>query len=371
MLPKLFDSLVESVSDFDLAPATEFLNTNAVLDIVSAISSDAADFVLDGLDTLENAVGDLEIVSGVVTGTLLPAVGEAIPIELDGPGILTEAGEILGDAIGSLSLIDGIVNADLTIDDTLYEVIDFDLANFAADGLGFLLSSAEAELPIANGEIQIETETLLGPIDGTINFAGGTLDIDLVTPLGDLDISNPFTVEDVFEFAVPTNFGDLDATVDFFNSSFVIPVFDMEIEVPLESFTGALELSEGTATLVVDTPVGPVETDIDLDDLVGDAVVDYLTGVSVEATLADGLVDLLADSGTETFGGGLNLGALTELAIATLSDTNGTLNLDSGLLSGVVSVGTETLEIAETVDELFDLLSTPLGDLLALSPIAG
>ncbi|MEM6836610.1 MAG: hypothetical protein AAF609_07115 [Cyanobacteria bacterium P01_C01_bin.120] len=376
MLPNLSSFLVLPEATFSFEPNFEFLDSTAILDLVDAFSPDAAAFVLDGIDTLNTATGDFDITSGVLSGTLVPLEGDAITIEIDAPTLLTEAGELLADAVGDLSLVGGIVNANLTIGDTLYEVTDFDLATFAADGFDFLVSEVETAFPIDDGALLVDIETPLGLLAGVIDLAGGDLDIDLATPAGDLDFSVPFSPEAQIEFDVPTPVGDAAAVVNFFTGNIEVPLaFGMGFDIPLDSLSGELALSDGTATLALDTPLsdvlGQVETSFEVDELVGDAVFDFLTGVSIDASLLGSQLDLLATStADETFETSVDLAALNEAAIATLTETNGALSLDSGLLSGTVSVGADTIEVAESVDDLFSLLTGPLSDLLALSPAA-
>lgn len=368
MLPNLFSSLAESAATISFAPDSEFLN-ESLLELVAAISPEAEAFVLDGLDTLATATGDLSIAAGQFEGSLTTAAGETLPISLDAPTMLSQAGDLLGDANGSLSLVDGILNASLDLGEDLLEVVDFNLAAFAAEGLSFLVSEADAVFPIENGTLAISEETPLGLFEGAIAFGNGVLDIDLLTPAGDLDFAIPFSPEALFPFVVPTPLGDVDAVVDFFAGNISAPLpFGMDIEVPLDSLTGDLTLSDGIASLSFDTPLGPITTDFDVDDLVGDVVVDYLTGVSIDAQLLTGQLEVLATSGTESAETSVDLIGLANQAVDILTQTNGELSLDAGLLSGLISIGEETIDVNQSVDDLLDLLASPIGDLFALSP---
>ncbi|MEM6518844.1 MAG: hypothetical protein AAF722_05855 [Cyanobacteria bacterium P01_C01_bin.70] len=374
MLPNLSSFLVLPDATFSFTPDFEFLDSTAVLDLVAAFSPDAEAFVLDGIDTLATATGDFDITSGVLSGTLAPAEGEPIAIEVDAPTLLTEVGALLDGAIGDLSLVGGIANASLTFDDAVYELVDFDLATFASDGLNFVLSEIETAFPIDDGALLVSAETPLGLLEGAIDFANGDLDIDLATPAGDLEFIVPFSPEAQIEFDVPTPVGDATAIVNFFTGNIEVPLaFDTGFDIPLDSLSGELALSDGTATLALDTPLsdvlGQVETSFEVDEMVSDAIFDFLIGVSIDASLIGSQLDFLATSTTgEPFETSVDLAALNEEAIAFLTETSGTLSLDSGLLTGTVALGADTVEVAESVDNLLDLLTSPLGELLALSP---
>ena len=368
MLPNLFSDLTNS--DFSFTPDTEFLN-EAVLDLIAAISPDAEAFLIEGVNTLATATGELSITAGRLEGALTTETGESLPIAVNGPDVLAVAGALLEEVVGGLSLENGFVNGVLAIDDDLdfYEIIDFDLAAFAADGFDFLLSEIEADIPIINGQFFVNTETEFGLFAGVIDVTGGVFDVDMATPVGDLDFTIPFSPE--AQFAVPGPFGSPEITIDFFEGVVDVPLFPgFSFEVPLNEISGGLALSEGIATLTVDSLFVPVEVSFAVDELVGDIVFDTLTGVAIGASLIEGELDFFADSGSDTFETTLDLNALTADLVETLVETNGDLSLESGLLTGTVSVGDDEVAIAETVDSLVDLLITPFSDLLALSPAA-
>ncbi|NEQ43684.1 MAG: hypothetical protein F6K00_09060 [Leptolyngbya sp. SIOISBB] len=372
MLPNLVNSLLESVDaidvDIDFMPDAGFFD-NSFSELLAAISPEAEALLLDGVDTLIDTTGELAIAAGVLEGTVSTPEDGPLPILFDAPAALTELGDLLTDASGSLSLVDGFVNAVLELDDDQYEIIEFDLATFAADGLSFLISEAETVLPIVNGTVLVSEETPLGLVEGAISFGGGSLDVDIETPAGAFDLVIPFSPDTQFAFAVPTPLGPVDANVDFFTGIIAVPFLPgLDIEVPLDSLSGELELDDGTASLTLDTLLGPIETNFEVDALVSDTVVDFLTGVTFDAQLLSGQLDILATSGEEAIATAFDLVDLNNQVIEFVAETNGDLSLDSGLLSGFISVGTDTLDIEQSVDDLLDLLAVPLSELFALAP---
>lgn len=372
MLPNLIDSLLESVDaiEGDLILQEDFLE-NSVSELLTAISPGAEALLLDGIDTLTEATGELAIAAGVFEGSLSTPTDGLLPLLFDAPAALTELGDLLAEASGSLSLTDGILNAVLELDDDQYDIVEFDLASFAAEGLSFLISEAEATLPIVNGTVLISEATPLGMVEGAIAFGGGALDVDIESPAGALDFVIPFSPDTQFAFAIPTPLGTADVNVNFFTGLIEVPLFPgFDVELPLDSINGELELDDGTATLTLDTLVGPISTDFEVDALVSDTVIDFLTGVTLDAQLLTGQLDILATSGEEAIATAFDLLDLNNQAIDFLEETNGDLSLDAGLLSGSVSFGAETLDIEQSVDDLLDLLAVPLSDLFALAPDA-
>ena len=367
MLSNLFSSIAPEDALLSIVPDSEFFDTTSVLDLVSTVSAEAEAFLLDGLATLETAVGEISIDAGVVDGILTTAT-DTFSALFDGPEFLTEALAVLADTTGTLSLVDGIVNATLQVEDDLFEVVDFDLATFAADGFSFLLSSIDTTLPIENGALLIDVETGLGPVSGVIDIADGTLDVDLDTPIGELDFTTDFGSEAVYTFEVPTPLGTVDATLNLDSGNLEIPLFiGSPIIVPLSSLSGDLALADGTATLAIASQIGPIATSFEVDELVNDLVIDTLTGVSIDAALTpDGLLDVLATSGTEIFETTVDLVDLGAQAVSLLEQTSGDISLNEGLISGILSVGDDSFEITETVADLATLLTNPIGDLFAL-----
>ncbi|MGF1457760.1 MAG: hypothetical protein ACFBSG_01900 [Leptolyngbyaceae cyanobacterium] len=367
MLSTLFSPLWESDATFGVDPNFEFFDNTSLLDLVTDISPVAATFLLDEVVApLETATGELTIEAGVIEGTLAISDDESLSFSLDGPALLSEAGTLLETATGALTLADGIVDATLTLDTEIYEVNQFDLATFAAEGLGFLITAIDTSIPIVDGAFLIDIDTALGDVTGSIDVAGGSLDLDLVTPAGEIDFSVPFSPEAQYEFAIPLFGASIDATVNLFTGNIEVPVFGMDIAVPLESLSGELGLDEGIATLTLDSDFGPIATSFDVAELVDDWVIDTLTGLTVDAALLSGQLDVFATSPTDDFAATVDVLSLADQAIATLSQTDGALTLADESISGVITVEDTPLDIEGAIN-LADLLNTSLSNLLALS----
>ena len=368
MLPNLINALVESLATAESTPNPDFFDAS-VFELLALVSPEAEAFLQDGIDTLIDATGDLTITAGVLEGTLTSDTSEILPLAFNAPVALAEVGEFLADASGTVSLANGIVNAALETGDTLYEVTEFDLATFAADGLSTLVSEVDTVVPIVDGTLLISEDTPLGLVEGAIAFGNGVLDVAVESPAGDFDLVMPFSPDAQFPFAIPTPFGAVDANVNFFTGNIELPLFSgFDIEVPLASLNGDLALSEGDAALTFDTVFGSFTAEFELDDLVSDAAIDFLTGVTFDAQLLAGQLDILTTSGSEAIATSLDLIDLNNQAIELVEQLDGAFTLGAGVLTGTASLGSEVTEIEQPVAELTDLLTTPLNEVLSRLP---
>jgi hypothetical protein len=368
MLPNLLSALVAPLAIAE-SELNEAIFDASVFELLAAFSPEAEAFLQDGIDTLVDATGDLTITAGVLEGTLTTVEDEILPIEFDTPAVLADVGDLLAGASGELSLVNGIVNATFITGDTLYEATEFDLATFAAEGLSFLVSEVDAVFPIVDGTLLITEETPLGLVEGAIAFGSGVLDFAVDSPFGAFDLAVPFSPDAQFPFAVPTPLGTVDANVNFFTGNIEIPFLSgFAIEVPLASLTGDLALSDGNAALTFDTAFGSFTTELEIDELVSDAAIDFLTGVTLDAQLLAGQLDILATSGSEAIATSFDLIDLNNQAIELVEQIDGELSLELGSLTGVISTGSELIEIEQSVEAIADLLKAPLNKVFSNLP---
>ncbi|NER80173.1 MAG: hypothetical protein F6K42_11445 [Leptolyngbya sp. SIO1D8] len=370
MLPNLLDNVISPLFDLTITPDQAFLETTSLLDIVSTISPDAATFLTSNLDELETTAGELIVSAGVISGSLIDASGEILLSgDFDAPTFLSEFGETLATASGQLSLVDGFVNTNFQFEDELFIIENFDLATFAADGFSFLLSSVETSIPLENGAFLISADTPFGPINSSIDIAGGDLDLSLETFAGDFDFAIDFGPEDQFPFSVSSPLGDIEAIINLDSGNIEVPLFGNSTDIPLSSLSGELTVVDSIATLDLDTQVGPISTSFEIAPFLNDVVVDTLTGITVDASLAQGQLNLLATQGSEEFQTNVDLVALNDELVATLLETDGGFALGSGVLSGELMIGGDLLTVSQSVDDIAQLLTTPIGDLLTPSPV--
>ena len=368
MLPNLLNVLLEPLTTAESVPNQAFFDTS-IFELLVASSSATEPFWQNGIDTLTNATGELTITAGILDGMLSTAADESLPIAFDTPAALAAVGDWLADASGNVSLVDGIVNATLDTGDTLYEVTAFDLATFAANGLSFLVSEVDAAFPIVDGTVLISEDTPWGMVEGAIAFGNGVLDLAVESPAGAFDLAVPFSPDAQFPFAVPTPFGTVDANVNFFTGNIEIPFLPgFDIEVPLNTLNGDLTLSDGDAALTFDTVLGSFTAAVALDELVSDAAVDFLTGVTLDAQLLAGQLDILTTSGTEAIATSFDLIDLNNQAIELAEQLDGEFTLGAGILTGTAPLGAEVIAIEQSVAGLTDLLELPLSQVFSSLP---
>jgi hypothetical protein len=248
-------------------------------------------------------------------------------------------------------------------------VTEFDLATFEADGLSFLVSEVDSVFPIMDGTVFISEDTPWGVVEDAIAFGNGALDIAVESPAGAFDLALPFSPDAQFLFAVPTPFGTVDANVNFFTGNIEIPFLSgFDIEVPLNTLSGELALSDGDAALTFDTVLGPFTAEFALDELVSDAAVDFLTGVTLDAQLLAGQLDVLATSGAEAIATSFDLIDLNNQAVELAEQLDGEFSLGAGVLTGTASLGAEVIAIEQSVAGLTDLLEIPLSEVFSNLP---
>ena len=363
------DLISDIISEADLmfTPDPDFFNTTSILDIVGGISPTVEALLLSGLDEAASATGEFTITSGAITGSLTTSTQDIFPISFDASGFLESLRPTLSSASATVSLTEGIVNATYEFGDLAGEVVEFNLASFAAGGLQTLITWIDTSVPIENGALQIGIDTFLGPINGSIDFTGGDLDIALDTFLGDFDFSFDFDSDDqvvVGDIGFPL--GDIVINFDTGNVELgAVP------PIPLSSLSSDISLQDGIATISVSTPIGTFEPSFDLGELVNDVVFDTLTGLGVEASLLDGQFELLATRDSEQFQTSINLPEQLDDLVATVDQINGGFSLGAGVLSGELSIGQDNVfAISETVENIGGLLTTALGDILDLPPSA-
>lgn len=367
-MPINFINDIVTELDSTFTPEPTFFNTTSILDIVANVSSDAEAFVLEGLDEISDAVGDLTIASGNINGSLATATQDLFSFNLDTSNILASLRPILMSTSATLSLAEGIVDASFQFEDTVGELEDFDLATFSADGVERLISWVDTTLPIENGAILIDFDTFLGPINGSIDFAGGDLDVVLNTVVGDLDFSFDFGPDAQI---ILDDLGVLpgEIVINFDSGNIETAALG---EIPLSSLSAELSLQDGIAELFVDTPIGSfLLPGFDLGAVANDLVFDALTGLTVDASLAEGQLDLLATREAEQFQTSIDLPDLAEQLIALVDQVDGGLTLGAGVLDGELAIGQDTITINETVAGLEELLTaTPISDILGLPTTA-
>jgi hypothetical protein len=182
---------------------------------------------------------------------------------------------------------------------------------------------------------------LLGPVVGTVDVAGGDLNLDLNTPLGLFA-----TVIDFGDEAqVPFDTGAVSGVVNFNTGNVEVNLGPIAARVPISAFSGDLALDDGRATLTTTLPgLGqPLSVDLEVGPLASQAVVDWVRDLTVAGTITDGLLAATLES---PFG-------FEEIRFDTVAFTNQGAEFFAGV-DGRIDIGGGVLTAN---------LTTPLGDL--------
>lgn len=293
------------------------------------------------LDNLDQISGVLEIQGGIVTGDLTLAEGTTLAVDLNIPAELQRLANLAATTNGTLTLNDGLLNASLTAGAETITLADFDLAALLGQGVLAATNSLEVTLPFTNGVFSLDFQTLLGPVVGTVDVAGGDLNLDLNTPLGLFA-----TVIDFGDEAqVPFDTGAVSGVVNFNTGNVEVNLGPIAARVPISAFSGDLALDDGRATLTTTLPgLGqPLSVDLEVGPLASQAVVDWVRDLTVAGTITDGLLAATLES---PFG-------FEEIRFDTVAFTNQGADFFAGV-DGRIEISGGLL----TAD-----LTTPVGDL--------
>lgn len=293
------------------------------------------------LDNLDQISGVLEIQGGIVTGDLTLAEGTTLAVDLNIPAELQRLANLAATTNGTLTLNDGLLNASLTAGAETITLADFDLAALLGQGVLAATNSLEVTLPFTNGVFSLDFQTLLGPVVGTVDVAGGDLNLDLNTPLGLFATVIDFGDE----VQVPFDTGAVSGVVNFNTGNVEVNLGPIAARVPISAFSGDLALDDGRATLTTTLPgLGQsLSVDLEVGPLASQAVVDWVRDLTVAGTITDGLLAATLES---PFG-------FEEIRFDTVAFTNQGAEFFAGV-DGRIDIGGGVLTAN---------LTTPLGDL--------
>lgn len=324
-LPSLSDAQLEQlltdVSDLinEIAPNLSQLSITPVLEQGVEFITDVTDS--EGFITLDGA----SLVGEITTDGSIRSFSTDVSGDID--NFLQDTRDFLANIIGIASLNDGLFQGDVTINDTPY-AISLDITESITDGLTNVLSTADVTLPFVNGVFDVEFSAL-GDIEGTIDFAGGDLDLDLSTPLGPVDTSLAFP-EDA-QFDVPVDFlGISELELDLAVGVLRLPILNTTLELPLDSFSGELSLSDGLVGLTLENFPIPVETTFEVGPLASQVAIALTDDLSGELTIDAGEIDGSISSSLGEFSLEASFDDLVLQASSVIDQTTGALTLTDG-----------------------------------------
>ncbi|MEO1403428.1 MAG: hypothetical protein AAFV72_19565 [Cyanobacteria bacterium J06635_1] len=341
--------------DLDLDFNAESLDASP-LDVIGLVSPDLAEAVEEIAVSLDGLQGSLEIDAGTVTGSLSdPATGQSVTVDaFDFIAWVNDLLDQANDASGEATLAGGIFSGDLTIGGETTSGA-FEVGTFLEDTLSNFVAGLDVEIPFQNGIFDVYVSTVLGDFVGTLDFAGGDLDLDLLTPFGQLMISFDFPDNAII---------NLDPGVVDFNEGFVeVPLLPglAPVSIALDTLSGVLGLGGEIATLTVDTVIGPISTGFAIDPLIGELLEFIDEDVTGEFAFGDGEASALVNTPFGVFEGTLPILETVEFALNLLSQSEGILSLGDGSASLALDRAL-TVDTTLAVAEVGDFLSTPISE---------
>jgi hypothetical protein len=188
-----------------------------------------------------------------------------------------------------------------------------------------------------------------------------------VTSLGDIVTSQPFAND----AQVPINLSGIPATIDFSRGAIDADILPRlpggEVEIPLSSLSGTATFSNGLATIQIPFPfsaTGQVSGSFDVSQLADNYITDYFDEVTGNLVFSNGTVtsNLTGPFGSST--GNINLVQLVNEAIAVLQGTQGTVTIRNGLLTsnlttpkGSVTGSLNLVALADQLEPVLDLVN--------------
>ncbi|MEO1592290.1 MAG: hypothetical protein AAFU71_13495 [Cyanobacteria bacterium J06632_22] len=319
------------------------------------------------ISRLETASGLLLLDSGVLSGSVITAEGTE-SIVLDGMTFLESLRDEAETLTATATLSDDVFSGVLTLDDGRTFDTAVDAGSLLESAIFTLLNQADVVVPFTNGQFAVDIPTTLGAVTGSVDFAGGDLNVDLNTPLGDLGVDYEFSPNAIIRFDLDSPLGQLPGRLDLAAGLVVVPLgFFGAITLDLEMLSGEVTLADGMASLSVAVPdfgfagiPSTITTDIDLGPLASEIVEGFEAETAGSLTITSGQViaDIVSPLGR--FDTAFSLVDLTTDAIDFLTATTGMLTLDNGRVTAALETPLGPVDTLTTVAEIDDFLTTPL-----------
>ncbi|HIK45162.1 MAG TPA: hypothetical protein IGR64_09775 [Leptolyngbyaceae cyanobacterium M65_K2018_010] len=378
-LPSLASWLNFDESSLLFQPDLDYLSTTSVSGILGALSPSLADLVTEVAGSLDEVAGQILVTAGVFETTLLLPDGTTFTDSFDAPTTLNNLASLAAITNGTVTLVGGILNAEITTGDQSLVVEDLDVAALASTFVLDVISRIDTTIPFEKGTFILAGDTVFGPISGTVDVGGGDLNIDLSTPFGPLVADIDFGEEAVFPFQTTAPiFGttlNIDGVVDFNAGNVVASAGSLgSITIPISTISGALTLADGIGTLTADLPITglpfggtitvPVSAEFEVGPLASELVADFVQDLTLDATITDGVLEASLDSPLGLFETTFDIVAFTQQGAEFFAGVDGVIDIADGLV--VLDLTTPVGDINRTFDlnSAAGLLEAPLAGLV-------
>lgn len=360
----------EAVAEF--TPNASFFSSTSVLTLLAAFDPGFADLVSDFASALPDATGQISVEDGLFDANLLLADGTTLTGTFDAPTTLRGFADLAAVSDGTFTLDGGILEAAIATDSQTATLPPVDLSAAASTFVLDAINAIDATVPFTNGAFILDDlATALGPISGTVDVAGGDLNLDLATPFGQLVADIDFQDDAVFPFSGSLPLvGDINGAVDLDSGNIVASssVYG-DLSVPLSAVTGSLNLADGLASLDASVPISsslslPVATDLAIGPLASEYVAGFVQDLNGTGTLTDGILDAALEGPLGLFETTFDVVAFTNQGADFFAGVDGVIDVSGGIATASLTTP------LGAIDGSFDLASVaPALEASAAAPI--
>ena len=360
------DATTDTTSDLSFTPDLSALSSLSVLGILGALSPSLADVVAELAADIPNLAGDITVTNGVFTSNLVLPDGSPLVGTVDVPTTISDLAALAADTNGTATLVDGILDVDLSTGEESLSIEGFDLATAASSLVLDAIQSVDTTVLLENGAFDINVDTALGSFVGTVDFAGGDLNVDLLTPFGELVGDIDFDETAVFPLFIPTTGGGFSVELDL-NEGNVSASFGSfgSIEIPLTDISSLVTLTDGIATFNTDVPLlGSIETELEIGTLTSEYIAELIQDSLGTATITNGVIDATLENSLGTFDTSFDVVAFTEQGVDFFSQVNGSIAIADGDLTANLTTPLGAVNSTYDLTTIAGLLDVPLADIV-------
>jgi hypothetical protein len=365
------DIFNEEEAVVEVIPDDAFFSSNSVLSLLAAVDPSFADLVADLAGALPDATGQVTITEGLFDVNLSLADGTTLIGTFDAPATLQTYADLAAVSNGTVTLSGGILEAAIAADGQTATLPAFDLSTAASTLVLDVINAIDTTVPFTNGAFALDLPTALGPISGTLDVAGGDLNIDVVTPLGQLVADVDFNDDAVFPFSAPVPMlGNIDGVVDFNSGNIVAPLGPLgNAVIPLSSLSGTLTLLDGIASLETSVPLTPglgvpVSTDIELGPMASEYAAELVQDLNGSGTLTDGVLDASIGTPLGLFETVFDVVEFTTQGADFFAGIDGLIEVGSGIATAALTTPLGEINDSFDLATLAPALETPIAELI-------
>ncbi len=303
--------------------------TTSLLNVQCSNGRSAESFP-DIFSSIKQVQGDLSFNSGEVTSNITSPFGL-----LEGTFNLEDLGNNLASSLkqldGNLNLINGVISSNPITPSALPQS-PFDLAGFVGNLTGSYLQQIIGSIPIQNGQLNINSPTPLGNINGIMNLGDGQLLTDLNTPFGKINNLSYFSANT----QLPISGNNLAGIIDFSTGQLNIDTLPNQVggdvAIPISSLSGMMNFSNGVANMNIPTSFGDVSTNFNFSQLAANYVTESLRGNGV-VNFSDGLMNIDVTGPLGLLQSSIDISKLAKDSVSSLQQAQGIVNFNNGVLS--------------------------------------